>query len=105
MPVRFRVVQPTGHARQHAFTIHGHAWFHEAWVNNSTVLWRPGVDPEPDSMNIGSQGGHTARRHWNIILPSAGGGFRQSGDYLIRTQESYQFTSGMWGIFRVTPAQ
>jgi hypothetical protein len=102
-PVRFRVVQPTGHPRQHAFTIHGHSWFHEAWVNNSTVQWRPGVDPEPDSMNIGSQGGHTARRHWNIILPSAGGGFKQPGDYLMRTQESFHFTSGLWGIFRVTP--
>jgi hypothetical protein len=102
-PVRFRVVQPTGHPRQHAFTVHGHSWFHEAWVDNSTVLWRPNVDPEPDSMNIGSQGGHTARRHWNIILPSAGGGFRQAGDYLMRTQESFHFTSGLWGIFRVTP--
>ncbi|MDX6271317.1 MAG: manganese oxidase [Acidobacteriota bacterium] len=105
MPVRFRVVQPTGHSRQHAFTVHGHSWFHEAWVDNSTVLWRPGVDPEPTSMNVGSQGGHTARRHWNIILPSAGGGFRQPGDYLMRTQESFHFTSGLWGIFRVTAAQ
>jgi hypothetical protein len=104
-PVRFRVVQPTGHSRQHAFTVFGHSWFHEAWVNDSTVLWRPGVDPEPNSMNIGSQGGHTARRHWNIIVPSAGGGFRQTGDYLMRTQESYHFTSGLWGIFRVTAAQ
>ncbi|HEX8456549.1 MAG TPA: hypothetical protein VF656_04440 [Pyrinomonadaceae bacterium] len=104
-PVRFRVVQPTGHPRQHAFTIFGHSWFHEAWTNNSTVLWRPGVDAEPTSMNLGSQGGHTARRHWNIILPSAGGGFRQPGDYLFRTQESYHFTSGLWGIFRVTAAQ
>ncbi|HZH32290.1 MAG TPA: hypothetical protein VEY11_16115 [Pyrinomonadaceae bacterium] len=104
-PVRFRVVQPTGHPRQHAFTVHGHSWHHEAWTNNSTVLWRPGVDPEPDSMTLGSQGGHSARRHWNIIVPSAGGIFKQTGDYLIRSQESYHFTSGLWGIFRVKPAQ
>ncbi|HEY0100527.1 MAG TPA: hypothetical protein VGB76_16395, partial [Pyrinomonadaceae bacterium] len=101
--VRFRVVQPTGHPRQHAFTVHGHAWYHEAWTDNSTRQWSPGVTPEPQSMTIGSQGGHTARRHWNIILPSAGGSFQQAGDYLIRTQESYQFTDGMWGIFRVKP--
>ncbi|HLL73526.1 MAG TPA: hypothetical protein VK363_18945 [Pyrinomonadaceae bacterium] len=101
--VRFRVVQPTGHPRQHAFTVHGHSWFHEAWTNNSTKQWTPGVDPEPDSMNIGSQGGHTARRHWNIIMPSAGGAFNQAGDYLMRTQESYQITDGLWGIFRVKP--
>jgi hypothetical protein len=55
-------------------------------------------------MTIGSQGGHTARRHWNIILPKAGGSFGVIGDYLFRTQESFQFTNGMWGIFRVTPA-
>jgi hypothetical protein len=101
--VRFRVVQPTGHPRQHAFTIHGHSWFHEAWTDNSTKQWSPGSSPEPQSMTIGSQGGHTARRHWNIILPSAGGSFQQAGDYLIRTQESYQVTDGLWGIFRVKP--
>lgn len=101
--VRFRVGEPTGHPRQHAFSIFGHSWFHEAWTNNSTVQWRPGVDPEPTSANIGTQGGHTARRHWNIILPQAGGSFGVSGDYLFRTQESFQFTNGLWGIFRVTP--
>ena len=101
--VRFRVVQPTGHPRQHAYTVHGHSWFHEAWTNNSTKQWTPGSSLEPQSMTIGSQGGHTARRHWNIILPSAGGSFKQSGDYLIRTQESYQITDGLWGIFRVKP--
>jgi hypothetical protein len=102
-PVRFRVVQPTGHPRQHGFTIYGHSWFHEPWVNNSTAVWRPGVDPEPQSMTIGTQGGHTARRHWNMVLPSAGGVFKVPGDYLYRTQESFHFTSGLWGIFRVTP--
>jgi hypothetical protein len=101
--VRFRVSEPTGHPRQHAFSIFGHSWFHEAWTNNSTVQWRPGVDPEPTSMTIGAQGGHSARRHWNIILPKAGGSFGVVGDYLFRTQESFQFTNGMWGIFRVTP--
>ncbi|HJQ34624.1 MAG TPA: hypothetical protein VJ866_20755 [Pyrinomonadaceae bacterium] len=102
--VRFRVNEPTGHPRQHGFTIFGHSWFHEAWVNNSTVIWRPGIDPEPMSMNIGSQSGHTARRHWNIVLPTgAGGPFRVQGDYLYRTQESFLFTNGLWGIFRVGP--
>jgi len=101
--VRFRVGQPTGHPRQHAFTIHGHNWVHEPWVANSTAIFRPGVNPEPPSMTIGTQGGHSARRHWNIVLPSAGGAFSRPGDYLFRTQESYQFTDGLWGIFRVTP--
>jgi hypothetical protein len=78
-PVRFRAVEPTGHQRQHRFMIYGHSWFHESWVNNSTVIWRPGVDPAPQSMTIGTQGGHTARRHWNIVLPSAGEVFKVPG--------------------------
>ena len=42
--VRFRVVQPTGHPRQHAFSIYGHNWFHEPWRLDSTVIWSPGFD-------------------------------------------------------------
>jgi hypothetical protein len=101
--VRYRVFEPTGHPRQHGFTLHGHNWVHEPWVANSTVIFKPGVDPEPISMTIGTQGGHTARRHWNVVLQSAGGVFKIPGDYLIRTQESFQFTNGLWGIFRVQP--
>jgi hypothetical protein len=101
-PVRFRVVQPTGHQRQHAFTLFGHNWFHEPWTQDSTVLWSPGV-AEPTSTTIGTQSGSSARRHWNIILRSAGGAFKQPGDYLFRTQESFNVTGGLWGIFRVTP--
>jgi hypothetical protein len=100
--VRFRLVQPTGHQRQHAFTLYGHNWFHEPWTQNSTVIWSPGV-AEPPSTTIGTQGGSTARRHWNIVLRSAGGAFAQPGDYMYRTQESFHVTSGLWGIFRVTP--
>jgi manganese oxidase len=101
-PVRFRVAQPTGHPRQHAFTVFGHNWFHEAWLNESTALWSPG-QPEPTSSTIGTQGGSAPRRHWNFVLRSAGGGFNQPGDYMYRTQETFQFTGGLWGIFRVTP--
>ena len=101
--VRYRVVEPTGHPRQHGFTLYGHNWVHEPWVANSTVIFKPGVDPEPVSMTIGTQGGHSARRHWNVVLQSAGGVFKVPGDYLIRTQESFQFTDGLWGIFRVQP--
>jgi hypothetical protein len=99
--VRFRVVQPTGHPRQHAFTIYGHNWFHEPWREDSTIIWSPGF-AEPTSSTIGTQGGHTARRHWNVVLNRAGGHFSQTGDYMYRTQESLQVTNGLWGIFRVT---
>jgi hypothetical protein len=32
----------------------------------------------------------------------AGGAFKVKGDYLYRTQSSFQFDNGIWGIFRVT---
>jgi hypothetical protein len=39
-------------------------------------------------------------RHLNI-LTQAGGLTQVTGDFLYRTQDSFNFTGGMWGIFRV----
>jgi hypothetical protein len=96
MPVRFRVVQPAGHPRQHGFTIFGHNWQFEPWMLNSTVQGN-----NPFTFLIGSESGIGPTRHVNI-LTKAGGAFAVPGDYLYRTQESFQFTNGLWGIFRVT---
>jgi hypothetical protein len=39
-------------------------------------------------------------------LTTAGGLFNIPGDYLYRTQDSYNFSGGgLWGIFRVYPAE
>jgi hypothetical protein len=95
-PVRFRVVDPAGHPRQHGFTVFGHHWQFEPWIANST---RQGTNPF--TFEIGSESGIGPTRHVNI-LTTAGGLFARPGDYLYRTQESFQFTNGLWGIFRVT---
>ena len=95
IPVRFRVVQPAGHPRQHGFTLFGHHWQFEPWTANSTRL-----GPNPFTFEIGSDSGIGPTRHQNI-LTTAGGLFSRPGDYLYRTQESFQFTNGLWGIFRV----
>jgi manganese oxidase len=95
-PVRFRVVHPAGHPRQHGFTLFGHDWFLTPWNENSTRL-----DATPLSENLkGSESGIGATRHVNI-LTNAGGRFSIPGDYLYRTQESFQLLDGLWGIFRV----
>jgi hypothetical protein len=95
-PVRFRVLHPAGHPRQHGFTVFGHHWQFEPWTNNSTVQ---GFNPF--TFNVGSYSGIGPTRHENI-LTTAGGLFRVPGDYLYRTQESFQFSAGgLWGIFRV----
>jgi hypothetical protein len=95
-PVRFRVLDVAGHPRQHGFTVFGHHWNFEPWQANST---RQGTNPF--TFEIGSESGIGATRHVNI-LTTAGGLFAVPGDYLYRTQESFQFSNGLWGIFRVT---
>ena len=97
--VRFRVLDVAGHPRQHGFTIHGHHWQFEPWQNNSQVQ---GFNPR--TFNIGSESGIGPTRHVNI-LTQAGGLFNQPGDYLYRTQESFNFSyGGLWGIFRINAA-
>jgi hypothetical protein len=94
--VRFRVLETAGHARQHGFTVFGHHWNFEPWTKNSTVL-----GANPFTFEIGSQSGIGPTRHLNI-LTKAGGLNSITGDYLYRTQDSFNFSSGLWGIFRVT---
>ena len=95
--VRFRVLETAGHARQHGFTIFGHHWNFEPWTLGSTVL-----GTNPFTFEIGSQSGIGPTRHLNL-LTIAGGLTRVKGDFLYRTQDSFNFSSGLWGIFRVTP--
>jgi hypothetical protein len=99
-PIRFRVVHPAGHPRQHGFTVFGHHWNFEPWTANST---RQGTNPF--TFEVGSYSGIGPTRHDNI-LTTAGGLLNIPGDYLYRTQESYQFSGGgLWGIFRVYPSE
>lgn len=96
-PVRFRVVQTAGHPRQHGFTLFGHHWNFEPWQQLSTVQGN-----NPFTFEIGSESGIGPTRHINI-LTTAGGLMKIKGDYLYRTQESFNFGyGGLWGIFRVT---
>jgi hypothetical protein len=102
-PVRFRVVHPSGHPRNHAFTLSGHDWIMNPWQydqghHGSAVMgWN-----KESSTRFGSTSGIGPMRHVNI-LTTAGGCFKVPGDYLYRTQEGFMFGGGLWGIFRVTP--
>lgn len=102
--VRFRVVHPGGHSRQHAFVLHGHNWDYQPWVNGSTQQFDR-TDTTKDNIKlktarVGAIGGIGPSRHLNI-LTTAGGKCSIPGDYLFRVQEQFQFQGGMWGIFRV----
>jgi len=97
--VRFRVLQPGGHARTHVFQVHGHAWQEESYANNSSV-----IGSNPSSEWRGSSGGHGPTNHFDAVLQNgAGGAFHVPGDYLYRDQASFQFDAGLWGLLRVTP--
>nr|MBA3438566.1 copper oxidase [Pyrinomonadaceae bacterium] len=98
MPVRFRILEPGGHARNTVFQVHGHIWEEEPYMNGSRV-----IGTNPLSEWKGSQGGHGPSNHFDVVLKNgAGGGFRVAGDYLYRDQSSFAFDGGLWGIFRVT---
>ena len=96
-PVRFRVLNSNGHARNNVFQVHGHIWQQEPYINNSTQIGN-----NPLSEWKGAQQGHGATNHMDAVLENGAGGARRiTGDYLYRTQSSFQFDNGLWGIFRV----
>jgi manganese oxidase len=98
-PVRFRVLNSNGHARNNVFQVHGHIWQQEPYINNSTQIGN-----NPVSEWKGAQYGQGASNHMDAVLQNGAGGARGvAGDYLFRTQSSFQFDNGLWGIFRVTP--
>jgi len=97
-PVRFRVVHPGGHPRQHGFTVFGHDWIPSPWIDDSkTMGWN-----QDGLTRVGTAGGIGPGRDVNI-LTTAGGDCKVPGDYLYRTQEGFMFGGGLWGIFRVEP--
>lgn len=103
-PVRFRIVNPAGHSRQHGFTLHGHDWVMSPWEcgqgANASCDSSVQAEPSGTTNRIGSSGGLGPTRHVNV-LTTAGGPSKIPGDYLYRTQESFQFDSGLWGILCV----
>lgn len=107
MPVRFRIVHPGGHPRNHAFSVAGHDWIINPW---NCPLWPKPGDCKSNTLGwnkfsvnrIGTASGIGPARHLNI-LTRAGGEFQVPGDYLYRTQEGFMFGGGLWGIFRVEP--
>ncbi|MFL5355907.1 MAG: copper oxidase [Archangium sp.] len=100
-PYRIRVVQPSGHARQHAFTLHGAEWMHDAWQDGSGSDF---IGSNTKSCAVGTQDGMSVMKAWNFVpLYGAGGPNAIPGDYMYRDQANAMLNNGMWGIVRVTP--
>jgi hypothetical protein len=98
-PIRFRVLNAGGHARNGVFQTHGHIWEELPFTKNSRAL---GVNLLSEwkgaEMGIGPGYGYNA-----LFKNGAGGAFGITGDFLYRTQPSFLFDGGQWGIFRVKP--
>jgi hypothetical protein len=97
--VRFRILNANGHMRNNVFNLHGHFWQEEPYTNNSKSIGN-----NPLSEVKGTVYGVGASSHYEVIPTNGAGGARRiPGDYLYRTQESFMFDGGIWGIFRVRP--
>jgi hypothetical protein len=98
--VRFRVAFPQGAADLNRpgvlFEIAGHVWQDEPYARRGTAIGN-----NPLSNHFGMQQ-ILPNEAYNLVLPSAGGVHRVTGDYVYQT---FQLSSknGTWGIFRVTP--
>ncbi|MGH9760119.1 MAG: copper oxidase, partial [Blastocatellia bacterium] len=66
-PVRFRLVYPAGHNREHGFTIHGHNFQEEPWTNNSTVL-----GSNPNSELPGALSNLSVPAAFNLLMTAGG---------------------------------
>jgi len=97
--VRFRILNANGHMRNNVFNLHGHFWQEERYMNFSKD-----IGSNPLSEVKGAQYGVGPSSHYEVIPSNGAGGARRVlGEYLYRTQESFMFDGGIWGIFRVTP--
>ena len=96
---RFRVVMPGGHARGNIYTLHGHEWQRQPYLNRSSE-----IGDNQDSEYYGTQEGVNPTGHWDFVV-DLGGYFDVIGDYLWRDQASFGSFQGLWGLlrFNLTP--
>ncbi len=95
--VRFRVLMPGGHSRNIVFSLAGHEWDREPYINNSTQLGR-----NTFSFWEGARMGHGPSNHFDVLLRNgAGGKFSITGDYLIRDHVGIGLDGGVWSLFKV----
>ncbi len=96
-PIRFRLLQPGGHARNIVFDLHGHIWDKEPYILDSTRIGRNSL-----SMWEGARMGMGPTNHFDAVMRNAAGGkFSIFGDYLFRDHSAVGFSAGIWGILRV----
>lgn len=98
-PFRFRLMHPPGTGTSQVFTLNGHVWQRNPYMNFSTQIGN-----NNQSQWIGSRDNHAATDHFDLVGSGAGGLNRVPGDYLYTVFLPNQSSLGAWGIFRVLDA-
>ena len=96
-PVRWRLLHPGGLGNADVFTIDGHVWREEPYRAGSTEIGQ-----DIFSQWMGSRASLMPNNAYDVVLERAGGRSDASGDFLYRGYDSPSYTSGWWGIMRVT---
>ncbi|HEU4836955.1 MAG TPA: hypothetical protein VFS90_21155 [Pyrinomonadaceae bacterium] len=94
--VRFRMLHTFGTGTSQVFSLHGHNWQRNPYLNNSTQL-----GDQKLSQWLGSRDNYGSTDHADILLSKAGGEGGRPGDYLYTAFVPIQGSQGPWGIFRV----
>ena len=97
--VRLHFVHAGGHTRQQGLAVSGHSWNPYPWSENSRVL----DNTKRSGIQQGVYNGFGPMMGITLEFV-AGGPNKVPLDYLIRSQASFLFDGGLWGILRVKPA-
>ncbi|HYI12320.1 MAG TPA: hypothetical protein VEK57_24920 [Thermoanaerobaculia bacterium] len=95
-PTRFRLLHPGGSGNPQILALHGHVWQELPYTDVSTAIGDNRL-----SQWLGMRDNYATNTAYEIVLPSAGGTNRITGDYVWRNMPANILQQGMWGIFRV----
>lgn len=110
---RIHITNPHGTTRGSTFGLHGHVWQRDPYIcpgeaRNTltgaclmTSVGSRALGVNPQGFATAGQESWTPASHFDVFLPSAGGGNGVIGDYLMRDHGSFGNASGAWGIMRV----
>jgi hypothetical protein len=110
---RIHITNAHGTTRGSTFALHGHVWQRDPYICpgesrnaltgacNMTSVGSRALGNNPLGFAMGGQESWNATAHFDVVLPSMGGGNAIAGDYLIRDQASFGNASGVWSIVRV----
>jgi hypothetical protein len=110
---RIHITNPHGTTRGSTLALHGHVWQRDPYICpgearngltgacEMTSVGSRALGVNPQGFATAGQESWTPSSHFDIFLPSAGGGNGVVGDYLMRDQGSFGNASGAWGIMRV----